>query len=145
MTQEPAPGVLRLLAAVFYDLILLFGLLLLATTLVVVPLDIGLDSTALEGSLLFQLYLVAVIALFYGWFWSRGGQTLGMRTWKLKILTRSGETLSLPRALLRLLLAIVTLAPAGLGWWWKFVDRDSQTLYDRLCGCRMIRLELRSI
>jgi uncharacterized RDD family membrane protein YckC len=141
MTQEPAPGVLRLLAAVFYDLILLFGLLLLATTLVVVPLDIGLDSTALEGSLLFQLYLVAVIALFYGWFWSRGGQTLGMRTWKLKILTRSGETLSLPRALLRLLLAIVTLAPAGLGWWWKFVDRDSQTLYDRLCGCRMIRLE----
>ena len=141
MTQEPTPGLLRLLAAVLYDLILLLGLLLLATTLVVVPLNIGHDSTALEGSLLFQLYLVVVIACFYGWFWSHGGQTLGMRTWKIKILTQSGETLSLPRALLRLLLAVVTLAPAGLGWWWKFVDRDGQTLYDRLCGCRMIRLQ----
>lgn len=141
MTQEPAPGLLRLLAAICYDLILLFGLLLLATTLLVVPLNIGLDSSALEGSVAFQLYLVAVIALFYGWFWSHGGQTLGMRTWKLKILTQSGQPLSLPQALLRLLLAIVTLAPAGLGWWWKFIDRDRQTLYDRLCGCRMVRLE----
>lgn len=68
MTQEPTPGLLRLLAAMFYDLILLLGLLLLATTVVVVPLKIGLDSTALEGNPLFQLYLVAVIALFYGWF-----------------------------------------------------------------------------
>lgn len=141
MTQEPTPGLLRLLAAMFYDLILLLGLLLLATTVVVVPLKIGLDSTALEGNPLFQLYLVAVIALFYGWFWSHGGQTLGMRTWKLKLLAQPGRTLSLPRALLRLLLAVVTLAPAGFGLWWKFVDRDRQTLYDRLCGCRMIRME----
>ncbi|MEA3302273.1 MAG: RDD family protein, partial [Pseudomonadota bacterium] len=60
MTQQPSPGIPRLLAAMFYDLVLLFGILLLATTLVVVPLKISYDATTLDGNLLllFQLYLV---------------------------------------------------------------------------------------
>ena len=140
MTQHSSPGTPRLLAAMFYDLILLFGILLLATTLVVVPLKISHDSTTLDGNLLllFQLYLVVVSVIFYTWFWSHGGQTLGMRTWKFKVVSQSGEQLSLLNAFKRLLLALLTLAPAGLGVWWKLFDRDSQTLYDRLAGSRLI-------
>ncbi|HBH36507.1 MAG TPA: RDD family protein [Gammaproteobacteria bacterium] len=140
MTQHPAPGIPRLLAAMLYDLILLIGILLLATTLVVIPLNISYASTTLDGNPLFQLYLVAVIILFYTWFWSHGGQTLGMRTWKIRVVSRSGEPLSLLQAFKRLLLAVITLAPAGLGLWWKIIDRESQTLYDRLAGSRLIRL-----
>lgn len=140
MTQQPSPGIPRLLAAMFYDLVLLFGILLLATTLVVVPLKISYDATTLDGNLLllFQLYLVAVIVIFYTWFWSHGGQTLGMRTWKFKVVRQSGEQLSLLHAGKRLLLAIVTLAPGGLGLWWKLFDPDKQTLYDRLSGSRLV-------
>ena len=129
-----------MLAAMFYDLVLLFGILLLATTLVVVPLKISHEATTLDGNLLllFQLYLVAVIIIFYTWFWSHGGQTLGMRTWKFKVVSQSGEQLSLLYACKRLLLALLTLAPAGLGVWWKFFDSDNQTLYDRLAGSRLI-------
>ena len=140
MTQQPSPGIPRQLAAMFYDLVLLFGILLLATTLVVVPLNINFDATTLDGNLLllFQLYLVAVIVIFYTWFWSHGGQTLGMRTWKFKVVSLSGEQLSLLHAGKRLLLAIVTLAPGGLGLWWKLIDPDKQTLYDRLSGSRRL-------
>ena len=140
MTQHSTPGIPRLLAAMLYDLILLFGILLLATTLVVIPLHISYDSTTLDGNILilFQLYLVAVIVIFYTWFWSHGGQTLGMRTWKFKVVSQSGEPLSLLHACKRLLLALLTLAPAGLGLWWKLFDRDKQTLYDRLAGSRLI-------
>jgi uncharacterized RDD family membrane protein YckC len=140
MIQHPAPGILRMLAAMFYDLVLLFGILLLATTLVVIPLKISYEATTLDGNLLllFQLYLVAVIIIFYIWFWSHGGQTLGMRTWKFKVVSQSGEQLSLLHAFKRLLLALLTLAPAGLGVWWKFFDSDNQTLYDRLAGSRLI-------
>lgn len=137
MTQHTAPGIPRLMAAMFYDLVLLIGILLLATTLVIMPLKIGYDSPALDGNLLFQIYLLSVITLFYTWFWSHGGQTLGMRTWKFKVVTQSGEPLSMPQAFKRLLLAVLTLAPAGLGLWWKLVDRESQTLYDRLSGSRL--------
>ena len=124
----------------FYDLVLLFGIVLLATTLVVIPLKISFDDTTLDGNLLllFQLYLMAVIVIFYTWFWSHGGQTLGMRTWKFKVVSQSGEQLSLLHAGKRLLLAVVTLAPAGLGVWWKLFDPDNQTLYDRLCGSRLV-------
>ena len=143
MTPQPTPGIPRLMAAMLYDLILLFGILLLATTLVVIPLHISYDSTTLDGKilLLFQVYLVAVIVIFYSWFWSHGGQTLGMRTWKIRVVSQTGEPLSLPHACKRLLLALLTLAPAGLGVWWKFFDSDKQTLYDRLAGSRLIRLQ----
>ncbi len=142
MTQHSTPGIPRLLAAMFYDLILLFGILLLATTLVVVPLKISYDATTIDGNLLllFQLYLVAVTVIFYTWFWSHGGQTLGMRTWKFKVISQTGEPLSLLHAFKRLLLALLTLVPAGVGLWWKLFDRDNQTLYDRLAGSRLIRL-----
>ena len=140
MTPQPTPGIPRLMAAMLYDLILLFGILLLATTLVVIPLHISYDSTTLDGKILilFQLYLVAVIVIFYTWFWSHGGQTLGMRTWKIRVVSQSEEQLSLLHAFKRLLLALLTLAPAGLGVWWKLFDRDNQTLYDRLAGSRLI-------
>lgn len=140
MTQHATPGIARLLAAMLYDLVLLIGILLLATTLVVVPLQISHDSTILDGNRLFQLYLAAVVLLFYTWFWRHGGQTLGMRTWKFKVVSQSGEPISLLLALKRLILAAVTLALGGVGLWWKFFDRDDQTLYDRLAGSRLERL-----
>ena len=140
MTQHSTPGIPRLLAAMLYDLVLVFGILLLATTLVVIPLHISYESTTLDGKnlIFFQCYLVAVIIIFYTWFWSHGGQTLGMRTWKFKVVSKSGEPLSLPHACKRLLLALLTLTLAGLGVWWKFFDSDKQTLYDRLAGSRLI-------
>lgn len=69
---------------------------------------------------------------FYIFFWVRGGQTLGMRAWRFRLVRRDGQGLTYGDALKRLLWAIVTLAPAGLGLLWVLIDRDGLSLYDRL-------------
>lgn len=138
ITAAASPGFLRRLAAMVYDLLLLFGLLLTAATLVVIPV-VELGGPQLLGrSWWFRLYLLAVIVGFYTYFWSRSGQTLGMRAWRLLLLREDGTPLGGGDALRRLAWAALTLAPAGIGFLWMLFDRDHRTWYDRLSGTRVV-------
>jgi uncharacterized RDD family membrane protein YckC len=140
--QRRAPGFFRRLAALFYDLVLLLGIVLIATTLVVIPYNLLTgapfphdESFHLLG---LRLYLIAVICLFYWFFWVRGGQTLGMRTWRFRLVREDGAGLRTGDALVRLLWATVCLAPAGAGFLWMLLDRDRLTCYDRLSRSRPV-------
>ena len=135
-----SPGLLRRLAAIFYDLILLFGMLLLAVTLVVVPYVELIEPEFPHEHWLYRLYLLAVAGGFYLFFWARGGQTLGMRAWRFRLVREDGCPLSPGDALKRLLWASLTLVPAGIGLLWMLVDRDKSTLYDRLSHTRAVML-----
>ena len=126
-TEYENAGVLRRLIAMFYDLLLLLALLLITTALALL---------ATKGSLhyhnpFFRSVLFLVWFLFYTWFWTHGGQTLGMKAWKMRIQTRDGQPITLWQALLRFMVAIPSLALGGLGFFWMLVDRDRMTLYDR--------------
>ncbi len=71
--------------------------------------------------------------------WHRGGQTLGMRPWRLRVVGVDGEPPE-PRALLkRYVIGTVSLLLAGLGFWWAWFDRDRLTWHDRASGTRMER------
>ena len=75
------PTVLKRLTAAVYD-----GFLILATVFIASALTLPLtggEATA-ANNIFMSLYLLAVIYIFYGWFWTHGGQTLGMRVWKQK-------------------------------------------------------------
>ena len=96
------------------------------------------------GSLLFQLLLLTVAALFFVGSWCRGGQTPGMRAWRLRVEGLSGEPLSWQRALLRFAAALLSTALLGLGFFWSLVDRDKQTWHDRLARTRVVVLPKRS-
>ena len=77
--------------------------------------------------------------------WRRGGQTLGMRPWRLKVVSADGVTAPDSRALLmRFVVGTASLLLAGLGFWWAFVDRERLTWHDRASGTRMVRLAKRS-
>ena len=78
------PSLLRHFAAMLYDTFLLLAILLLAG-LIAVTLNGG--EAIGQGNPFFLLYLLAVSFLFYGWFWTHGGQTLGMRSWKIKLIS----------------------------------------------------------
>jgi uncharacterized RDD family membrane protein YckC len=92
-TASPAkPGFFRYLGAIFYDLILVIAVFFVATA-ILLPFNQG---EAIHSSFLFPLYLLSVSFVFYGWFWTHGGQTLGLRAWKLRLLDEKGE-LPLPR------------------------------------------------
>ena len=87
---------------------------------------------------IFRLYLLAIIAMYFCWFWRKSGQTLAMKTWRIKLQNIDGELLSIAQTLKRFALALIGISLGGLSIWWAFFDRDKQLLHDRLLGTRLI-------
>lgn len=146
---QPAPvGRFRRLAAITYDLFLLAAVILVAVSLFTVLIDLvggqGTSGRLLQqdwARLFFQVYLLIVAASFYLWFWHHGGQTLGLKAWKLKVVDQQLQSPGYVSALMRLLLAVITCLPLGLGLLWIFFDPQKQALYERLSGTRLVQLE----
>jgi uncharacterized RDD family membrane protein YckC len=141
-------GIARRLAAILYDLFLLVAVILVAVSLFTILVE-SVAGQSSSGQLLetpwikvvFQLYLFLVSALFYLWFWTHGGQTLGLKVWKLKVVDNDLNELDIKKAGLRLVWAIVTCIPFGLGYLWALFNKERLTLYDQLSGTRLVQLE----
>ena len=125
------PGLLRRLAALVYDALLLFTVLFAAT----VPVLLVTGGRAVSpNSPAYSVYLLAVSFVYLGWCWTRSGQTLGMRAWRMRVRTRDGGPLRWRRALGRFIAALVSIGAAGAGLLWVALDRDRLSLHDRLSG-----------
>lgn len=157
--QRP-PGVLLRLAVMTYEAVLLFGVVFVA----------GYALLALAGwthplqparRVVLQAVLFAVIGVYFVYCWVRTGQTLPMKSWRLRVVDRDGSLLSPARAALRYLLAWSLFAPgllvvalAGVGGLSSLLvllasllamlavarlDKRGQLLHDRILGTRVIR------
>lgn len=137
----PAPPLWRRLLAFVYDLLALLGLWVFVTLIAVVANG---GQAVTGGPRLAALY--AVLWLVTGGYfvlsWRYGGQTLGMRPWRLHAQAADGNRLSLARASTRYVCATLATATAGIGWLWSLVDRDRQAAHDRLAGTRLALLPL---
>jgi uncharacterized RDD family membrane protein YckC len=122
-----SPGFFRHMAIIAYDGLLLLALLFLATALIL-PFNKGEAFTA--SQYFFPIYILLVSYLYYGWFWTHGGQTLGMKTWKIKIQTNDKQAITWSLAFKRFISALVSWGFAGLGFLWKFVDKQNLTWHD---------------
>jgi uncharacterized RDD family membrane protein YckC len=145
-TPEPVPtqpaSLLRRLGAIVYDTLLLVALLMV-TTAIFLPLTHGEAITARDMPLLEWLYRAALVAVtvgFYGVFWTRSGQTLGMASWRIRIERQDGQRPGWRDTAVRLAAAALSWLPAGLGYWWMLVDRDRLTWHDRLSRTRVVLL-----
>lgn len=138
INNQPA-GLLRRLGALLYDSLLLFGVMFFATLLLLV---VRRGAAITPGDPFFAIYLFAIGFLFFGWFWTRGGQTLGMRAWRIRVLQCDGTALTWTKALQRYLLAWVSLGLLGLGFFWLLVGKDRQTLHDRWSGTVVVCTDL---
>jgi uncharacterized RDD family membrane protein YckC len=142
MTPElPPPGFLRRLGAMFYD-----GLLLLALLMMLSYPYVWLTGGAKPGLLvktLYQLYLLAICFFYYTGFWVRGGQTLGLRTWHMKLARHNGGPITWAIAFERFAWAWLSLLCLGLGFLWVLYDRDKLAWHDRLSGTKLIQLPKR--
>ncbi len=124
----------RRLACMAYDSMLLIAIFFFAT----MPLVMMAGSDLGANNPFFFLYLLTITLLYFCWFWTHGGQTLGMKTWKISIYSDAGDAVTLIQALSRFVLALLGLSLAGLGFWWALVDRDGLTLHDRISGTRLL-------
>src|SRR5262249_43712524 len=89
--------------------------------------------------LLFQVYIFLVLGVYFVACWTRGGRTLPMQTWKIRIVRRDGAPVEVHRAALRYAIAWISLLAAGAGFFWAWLARDRQFLHDRLAGTRLVK------
>ncbi len=99
--------------------------------------EIGTDATQ-RFSL--QLALLAGAFLFFAFFWMRGGMTLGMQAWRLRVQTRDGHSITLTQSLVRYLVAWLSLAAFGLGYLWVLFDAERRSWADIASGTRVVVL-----
>jgi uncharacterized RDD family membrane protein YckC len=72
--------------------------------------------------------------------WRRGGRTLGMRPWRLRLVVADASPAQVTALMRRYAMGTVSLLLLGAGFWWAWVDRDRLTWHDRFSGTRLVRL-----
>ena len=129
---------LRRLLAILYDSLLLACVILFATLLFywIAGNNFSRDPIL---RIVYQSYLLILSYLFFGWFWTHGGQTLGMRAWRLRLLQQADlQPITWRQALVRYLVAILSWLAIGLGFLWALLDRQNRTWHDRLSGTALV-------
>jgi uncharacterized RDD family membrane protein YckC len=133
--REATPGITRRLTSMLYESLVVFAVLLIGFLLPQIVLNaFGL---AVSGKLLW-LHVVALLMLYFVWFWLNGGQTLPMKTWKLLLVGEDGGSLRPLQAVLRYLAAWPSILLCGVGILWALFDKDRQFLHDRIAGTRIV-------
>jgi uncharacterized RDD family membrane protein YckC len=130
------PGILRRLAGMCYETLLLAAVL--AVTLILPHVLLGAFAHRLATPPVLWAHLFLVLLVYSVWFWSNGGQTLAMKTWRIRLVTRAGLPVRPAQALLRYLLCWPSFALCGIGLLWALIDRDRQFLHDRLAGTQLV-------
>ncbi|WP_334156812.1 RDD family protein [Oryzomicrobium sp.] len=135
--RHPAAPLSRRLLAMVYESLLLAGVI--AVGFLTPHLLIGalLHRLASPGILWTHLFLL--LALYFLWFWLHGGQTLAMKTWRLRLEDARGRPVTPFQGMIRYLVAWPSTL-LGVGLLWSLFDRDRQFLHDRLAGTRIVAL-----
>ncbi|MDM7480439.1 MULTISPECIES: RDD family protein [Halomonadaceae] len=129
-------GLGRRLGAMIYDGFLVLAIWIAATVAHLAFFRFVLGQTADEiGTTALDIWslrlmLVFFVTLFFVYAWRRGGMTLGMQAWRLRVQTLDGHAISLQQSLIRCAVAWVSLAALGLGYWWVLFDRQSRSWPD---------------
>ncbi len=129
-------GLIRRLAAIMYDALLVGALLFLATIPFIAirsgePVEIG-------DNMFYRLVLAVVIYGFFVGFWTRPGRTLGLQSWRLQLEDDHGQVPSFARANLRFVASLLSWLPLGLGFAWQLWDPQRLTWHDRISKTRLV-------
>ena len=157
------PKFWRRIICLIYDFLLILAVLFIASFIFHFIFS---DTQATYFKPLFQFYLFTIMGYYFTWFWTHGGQTLAMQTWKMRLVSADGRGLTKKQAIARYLfsltgifffvavnylfpinfvsyqqLALVSVLIFGSEFIWALFDPDHQYLHDRLAGTRIIKLE----
>jgi uncharacterized RDD family membrane protein YckC len=125
------PGLARRLAAMVYEAILLFAVAFFAAWVFFFASGGG-DATRGWLRHAQQLFIGATFAGYFLWCWLRGGQTLAMKAWKIRLVDVTPG-----KALVRFMFALL-FVPTGVSFLWAIFDHEGQFLHDRLARTRLI-------
>ncbi|MBS1188359.1 MAG: hypothetical protein H6R10_151 [Rhodocyclaceae bacterium] len=129
------PSILRRLASMLYEALVVAAILLIGFLLPQIVLA-GF-GWPMPGKLQW-IHIFSLLLVYFVWFWLHGGQTLAMKTWKLRIVSTEGTRLRPLQAVLRYLAAWPSILLFGIGILWALFDQDGQFLHDRIAGTRIV-------
>ncbi|WP_312236478.1 RDD family protein [Stenotrophomonas sp.] len=147
--DRPATLLLWRLLALLYDLFPALALWMLVGTVFTVAYTLSghaeRENIPAFSALQWLLWLCCwiVTGLYATLSWRRGGQTLGMRPWRLQVTTADGRPPTRRQLWLRYSVGTISLLLGGLGLWWALIDRQRLSWHDRASGTRMRRLPKR--
>lgn len=129
------PGLGRRLACLLYEGLVVFSVLLIGFLMPQIVLSgFGLVMSAK----MLWVHVFVLLMVYFVWFWLNGGQTLPMKTWKMRLANADGSRLRPLQAVLRYLAAWPSYCFFGIGILWAIFDKDRQFLHDRIAGSYII-------
>lgn len=142
------PELWRRLAAMVYDFLLVVAISIFYSA-ITVGINIAVTGGHDHGQriewgpfkpLVFIGWILTII-FFFCYFWKKSGQTLGMKTWRMKIINQQNHYPTYSQGFIRCLIAFFSLGILGMGYWWVFTNQDRQTLHDQLTKTKTILVE----
>ena len=148
-TSLQAVSLFKRLMVILYDLLLLTAVLFTAGVVVASILTFTLnDGNAITESHRFyittQFIIISVLLFaglfFFGWFWTLKGQTLGMKTWRVQLISTDEDAIDWNKMTIRYLVAIVSWGVFGLGFIWSLFDKEKRTWHDIASATKLVQL-----
>jgi uncharacterized RDD family membrane protein YckC len=147
ITNQITAALWRRIAAMLYDSLLIFAIWMIVGFVVLSAFGIE-QARTIEGDVvvldtivkntLFAAMLLSAF-LFFGWFWTNSGQTLGMQAWRIRVVSVDGHCISWQQALQRFLVAPFALGLGGIGYWWALLDAQKRSWPDLASASKVIK------
>ncbi len=151
MTENtyPPASLWRRFAAMVYDFLLIIAVSFLYYA-IAIGINVLFNGAPEQGKPVnwghFKLVVftgwILTLAGFFCFFWTRSGQTLGMKTWNLKILNQHNQYPDYRQAFLRCVIAPFSLLCFGIGYWWIYTNPERQTLHDKLSRTKTLWVDI---
>lgn len=127
----------RRVIIMIYDSILLVAVLFFMSLPIIIPLEITIEHSYYP---LYILYIYVVAFIFFAWSWTHGGQTLGLKTWRIKLTSDSGQHVTWKESLLRYIGSLICWLSCGIGFLWCYTNKERLAWNDIISKTRLIKI-----
>jgi len=135
VSVRPA-GIWLVVAAAVYDALVALAIVFAATAIAV---TVSGGHAIPPGTVIYEVALLATPFPYFAWCWMRGGKTLGMRAWRLRLERVDGEPVTIQDATLRYVGALLSWAACALGFAWLLLGPRHMSWHDRMSATRVYR------
>ena len=136
MSNTTTPGIARRLASMLYEALLITAVL--AVAFILPHLLLGAFANIQVHHVATKIHFFLVLLIYFSWFWVNGGQTLAMKTWRIRVVDIHGGRLRPAQAVLRYLAAWFSLFSFGIGIVWALFDKNRQFPHDRIADTQLV-------
>lgn len=123
------------MAAMLYDGLLLCSIFFCATLILIYSIG---DGEIASNNFYYEIFLILLAYFYFCWHWTKGKQTLGMRSWYIYVVNESNTVLNWKQASLRYVCSLLSLIIFGLGFVWALFDKRKFALHDHLSKTKLI-------